>query len=89
MGQIITGQLVVGTATPTAVNSPFVNPTRIHIHNNDNTNNLLIGNSSLTLSNGLALPKLDSIEIILPPNMIIHLLSSSGNINASYMIVVD
>jgi len=89
MGQIITGQLVVGSGTPTAVNTPFVNPTRIHIHNNDNTTNLIIGNSSLTVSNGLALPKLDSIEITLPPNMILYLLSSSGNINASYMIVVD
>jgi hypothetical protein len=89
MGQIITGQVSVGTATPTAVNAPQVNPTRIHIHNNDNTNNLLVGTSTMTLTTGMALPKLDSLEITLPPNTVIYLLASSGTINASYMIVGD
>lgn len=83
---IVTGQLSVGTATPTAVNLPDVNPLRVHIHNNDNTNHLVIGGSAVTANTGLILLKLDSIELIVAPNDVLYLLSSSGTITASYLV---
>ena len=82
---IVTGQLSVG-ASPVAVNVPNTSPLRVHIHNNDNTNNLLVGNADLTSLNGLVLPKLDSIEFVLNPMEVVYLLSSSGTINASYLV---
>ena len=81
---ITTGQLSVGT-TAVAVNVPNVMPMRIHIHNNDVTNNLLVGNGNVTSSNGLVLPKLDSIEFVLNPNEVVYLIASSGTISASYL----
>lgn len=83
---IVTGQLSVGTATPTPVNNPDVNPLRIHVHNNDNTNNLVVGGSAVTANNGLILPKLDSIDLIVAPNDVLYLLSSNGTITASYLV---
>lgn len=83
---VITGQLSVGTATPTQVNQPSVHSLFVHIHNNDNTNNLLLGGADLNLSNGMILPKLDSIDVILQPLDILYLLSSNGTITASYLV---
>lgn len=82
---ITTGQLTV-TTTRVAVNTPDVNPLRIHIHNNDVTNNLLVGNGSVTSSNGLILPKLDSLDLTLNPNEVVYLVASSGTIQASYLV---
>lgn len=81
---ISTGQLSVG-ASAVAVNAPNVNPLRIHIHNNDNTNHLFVGNGSLTSGNGLILSKQDSLELVLNPNEIVYLLASTGTIQASYL----
>jgi hypothetical protein len=83
---VITGQLAVGTATPTQVNQPSVHSIFVHIHNNDNTNHLLIGGANLNASNGMILQKLDSIEMTLQPLDILYLLSSSGIITASYLV---
>ena len=86
---IVTGQLSVGSGTPTAVNSPNVNPLRIHIHNNDNTNHLLVGNGSVASNTGLILLKLDSIDLVLNPNEIVYLLASTGTITASYLVQTE
>ena len=82
----MTGQLSVGTATPTQVNNPSVHSIILHIHNNDNTNHLLIGGANLTANNGMILPKLDSIELVLNPLDVIYLLASAGTIQASYLV---
>lgn len=85
---ITTGQLSVGSSA-VAVNVPNVNPLRVHIHNNDNTNNLLLGNGTLTVSNGMILPKLDSVELVLNPNEVLYLLASAGTIQASYLVQTE
>ena len=85
---ITTGQLTV-TTTPVAVNAPNVMPLRLHIHNNDVTNNLLVGNGNVSSSNGLVLPKLDSIELLLNPHEVIYLVASSGSIAASYLVQTE
>jgi hypothetical protein len=83
---IVTGQLSVGTGALTQVNQPSVHSLYVHIHNNDNNTHLLIGGANLTVNNGLHLLKLDSFEITLKPLDILYLLSSSGTIDASYLI---
>ena len=85
---ISSGQLSVGV-TAVAVNVPNVMPLRVHIHNNDVTNNLLIGNAGVTAATGMILPKLDSVELILNPNEVVYLIASSGTITASYLVQTE
>jgi hypothetical protein len=73
-------------ATPLQIDGIHTNPTRIHIHNNDNSTDLLIGGADLTVSNGLKLPKLDSVELILNPGEVLFALSSSGTIDLSWLV---
>lgn len=81
---IYTGQLTVGT-TAITLDGGSSDPVRIHVHNNDNTNNLYLGNESVTSSTGLALPKLDSVEMILNPGEILYAVAGSGTIAVSWL----
>jgi len=59
---------------------------RIHVHNNDNTNNLVLGASDVTSSTGLLLPKLDSLELILNPGETLWAVSSGAPITVSWLV---
>jgi hypothetical protein len=74
---ITSGQITVGL-TPVAIDGVSTNPFHLHIHNNDNTKNLYIGGSDVSISNGLKLPSGDSLEVIIAPNDQIYVVSSSG-----------
>lgn len=82
---IRTGQLTVNS-TPIPIDGVSVDPTRIHIHNNDNTTNLVLGGSDVTLTTGLMIPKLDSIELTLNPGEQIWVMSSNGSIQISWLV---
>ncbi|CAB5218647.1 hypothetical protein UFOVP219_46 [uncultured Caudovirales phage] len=82
---IVTGQLSVSTSA-VAVNVPNVMPLRVHLHNNDNTNNLLVGNANVTSNTGMILPKLDSLDLTLNPNEVLYVLASTGTITVSYLV---
>lgn len=82
---ISTGQMTV-TTTPSQIDGIHTNPSRIHIHNNDNTNDLLIGGSDLDVVNGLKLPKLDSIELILNPGEVLFAMATTGTISVSWLV---
>lgn len=82
---IRTGQITVGsTAVP--VDGVSVDPMRLHIHNNDNTNNLVLGGSDVSLTTGLLIPKLDSIELTLNPGEQVWVMSSNSSIQVSYLV---
>lgn len=55
------------------------NPSRLHIHNLDNTKVLFIGSDSVTIANGLGLQKLDSIELILNAGESVYAISETGS----------
>lgn len=81
---ISTGQLTVGTVAVQidgTSNSNF----RLHIHNNDNTDTLYVGNENVTVANGLGLPKLDSLELECYPLETVWVVSSKSNHNISYL----
>jgi len=82
---IRTGQLTVNS-TPIPIDGVSVDPTRIHIHNNDNTTNLVLGGSDVTLTTGLMIPKLESMELTLNPGEQIWVMSSSGSIQISWLV---
>jgi len=81
---ITQGQLTVGTSA-TEIDGISTSPSRLHVHNNDSTNNLFLGNASVTSSNGLRLMKLDSIELIMNPGEVLYAVSASGSHQVSWL----
>lgn len=75
---ITSGQITV-TTSRVQVDGCSHNSSRLHIHNNDNTNTLYLGGSSVTTSTGLQLLKLDSIELQINPGESLYAISSSGS----------
>jgi hypothetical protein len=81
---ITQGHTTIGT-TATAIDGTSTNPSRMHIHNNDNQVNLYIGNADVTTSTGLVLEKIDSLEITLNPGETIYGVSSQGGHIVSWL----
>ena len=79
-----TGQLTVGTAA-TQLDGTSVSMWRIHIHNHDQTDALYIGNSDVTTANGLQIPKLDSLELLMNPGESLHVISTKTGHVMSYL----
>lgn len=71
------GTTVVGT-TATLVDGLSVNPFRIHLHNNDNTDAVYIGGSAVTINDGLKLNKEDSVELIINPLEALYAVSAKA-----------
>jgi hypothetical protein len=81
---VSSGQVLVGTV-PVQIDGMSTNPTKIHIHNMDNTRNIYLGNGDVSITNGLALLKLDSLEIILNPGESIYVVSEIGAHQISWL----
>jgi hypothetical protein len=75
---ITSGQQTIG-ATPQLVDGISPNPSRLHIHNMDNTKVVYLGNSGVTAANGLGLQKLESVELILNPGESLYAISDGGS----------
>ena len=81
---ISTGQVLIGT-TPVVIDGTFNSEFRITIHNQDNTGTLYIGNSDVTVSNGLGLEKGQFIQIEMKPGDFIHAVSTKTGHLVSWM----
>lgn len=75
---ISTGQVLVNQV-PIQIDGISTNPSRLHIHNMDNTKTLFIGNGDVSIANGLGIEKLDSIEITLNPGESLYAISETGS----------
>ncbi len=84
MGQLLSGQMSVGTV-PSRVDGISNNPVILHIHNNDNTDNLYLGNESVTTSTGMILSKLDSIELTMHQGNTVWVVSNKAGHQASWI----
>ena len=74
---IATAQITV-TTSPTLLVAASSSPVLVHLHLHDNTDNVFIGNSTVTTSTGLRLIKQDSFEVNLAPgNAIYGIITSS------------
>ena len=63
---ISNGQVSIGTvATP--IDGVWHNPSRIYIHNADNTQAVYIGGPNVTAVNGMIIEKLETLEFDLEP----------------------
>jgi hypothetical protein len=81
---ITSGQVTVGTS-PTQIDGSSHNPSRLHVHNQDNTNAVFLGNSSVTTSTGLQLLKHDSIELELNAGEGLFAVSAGGSHTVSFL----
>lgn len=81
---ITSGQTVIGL-TATLIDGTSTNPTRLHIHNNDQQQNLFIGGADVTIETGLVIPKEDSLEFILNPGEQLYGVSSQGGHIVSWL----
>lgn len=77
---ISSGQTSIGTVA-TAIDGVSTNPTRITIHNLDNTDALYLGGTAVTTTTGLELMKQETLQFDLAPLEIIYAVSTkSGHI---------
>lgn len=84
MGQVLSGQMTIGT-TPQRVDGVSNNPVVLHIHNNDNADDLFLGNQDVTTSTGMRLTKLDSIELTMHQGNTIWAVSTKAGHQASWI----
>ena len=75
---ISTGHVLVSTV-PIQIDGISTNPSRLLIHNMDNTKTLFIGNGDVSIANGLGIQKLDSVEITLNPGEALYGISETGS----------
>lgn len=81
---ISTGQMLVGT-TPLQIDGTSTSNFRIHIHNMDNTDTLYIGNDDVSITNGLGLTKLDSLELNCYPGETLFVVSPKTGHQISWL----
>lgn len=75
---ISSGQETIGTVRQ-LVDGISPNPSRLHIHNLDNTKVLFLGGDSVTIANGLGLQKLESIVLELNAGESVYAISEIGS----------
>ena len=81
---ITSGHTTIGL-TATQIDGSSPNPSRIHIHNNDQQQNLFIGGADVTTTTGLLLEKADSIELTLNPGESLYGVSTQGGHVVSWL----
>lgn len=81
---ISNGQVSIGTVA-TAIDGVWTNPSRITIHNNDNSTNIYLGDQNVTSSNGLLLLKEQSYQFDLQPLEQIWVVSTKLGHTISWM----
>jgi hypothetical protein len=81
---ISNGQVSIGTVA-TAIDGVWTNPSRITIHNNDNSTDIFLGGTGVTTTNGLLLVKEQSYQFDLAPLEQIYCISTKAGHTISWM----
>lgn len=81
---ISNGWTSVGTAA-VAIDGAHFNPTRMTIHNNDNSTGIYLGGTGVTTTNGLLLLKEQSYQFDLEPLEQIYAISTKEGHTISWM----
>ena len=82
------GKLAVGTAA-TQIPVSSVMPWKIDIHNDDNTDDLAVGQAGVTLSTGLTVNKLEHMTFEAGPLDRFFVVSSKTGHNVSYVAITQ
>lgn len=81
---ITSGTQIVGL-TRSQIDGNSVNWTMITIRNNDTTKTLFLGNSTVTIANGLPVDKLSTQSFEVPPGESLYMISESGDHSVSWL----
>ena len=81
---ITNGQTAIGTVA-SAIDGVWTNPSRITIHNLDNTDAVYLGNQTVTINNGLELMKQATLQFELEPLEQLYAVSSKAGHNVSWL----
>jgi len=81
---IESNQISIGTVA-TKIDGIDNEPSTIYIHNIDNTDEIFLGGSDLTINNGLQLNKLETIRIDLNPTEELYAISPKTGHTISYL----
>lgn len=81
---IYSGTQTIGTVA-TQIDGASVHWTHIHLRNNESTKTLYVGNSTVTVGNGLLINGLETVEFNVPPNQHLYMVSSSGDHTVSWL----
>jgi len=81
---ITSGQVAVGT-TRVQIDGTSVSSFRLQIHNMDNSDAIYIGGPDVTISNGLAVQKLESIQLDCFPSETVFVVSPKDGHLISYL----
>lgn len=81
---ITNGQTAIGTVA-SAIDGVWTNPSRITIHNLDNTDAVYLGNQTVTINNGLELMKQATLQFELEPLEQLYAVSSKTGHNVSWL----
>lgn len=81
---ITSGQQSV-TAVPTKIDGRSTKNSYLHVHNHDNTKDLFVGNSDVTINNGFKIMKQDSLEVYLPPLNDLYVVSDGTSHTISWI----
>jgi hypothetical protein len=78
---LFSGTTTIGTAATLIDGVAWNNPVLLHLHNNDNSDDVYFGGPDVTTTTGLKVLKLDSLEITLhQANQIYAVSSKTGHI---------
>jgi len=78
------GTITVGT-TPSIIDGTYNSNFRLVIHNNDNTDAVYLGGADVTVANGLALQKEQTIQLQMNPLESIYAISVKAGHTISYL----
>jgi hypothetical protein len=81
---ITSGTQTVGT-TRSQIDGNSVNWTTVVIRNNESTKTLYLGNSTVTIANGLPIPKESTQSFEIPPGESLSMVSDSGEHSVSWL----
>ena len=79
---LISSQVTV-TTSPTLLVAGDSNPVLVHLHLHDNTDNVYLGNATVTTSTGMRLTKQDSFEINLAPGNALYAIITTSTATVS------
>lgn len=81
---ITSGRTTVGT-TPVQIDGNSVNPFVLHVHNEDSTKTLYIGNGTVTVLNGFGVDKNSVQQFTLFPGQSLWMVSESAGHTVSWL----
>jgi hypothetical protein len=81
---ISSGTQIIGT-TSSQIDGNSVHWVSLTIRNNEDTKTLFLGNSDVTIANGLPLDKGSTQTFTIPPGASLHMVSDSGAHSVSWL----